>query len=670
MSIALICGVLVAAIGLAVIKANPRRRANQAFALVSAVGIVWLSIVSAQMSARNVTTFMRANAITSPFVPWALALLHSSLLFPTEPWRRLFHRALPWLVIALALIPLCFAPSFVSPVIGSSQWQRGFAYAIHSIVLGLASLSVVILAARELHRQVGIRRLESLLLVITLGVGSLVCLALITAGNFFQGVQLKLLGLFVVFLTYGLIGWSITVQKIYDVRQILRRVGHCALVVAFLSAVLVGTWQVLKHRISNPADLLVSAAVASLAALWLEAKSSDWFDLNGKSKLRQLRQSIIHLSKAELLIEGFISKLQVLLRAECDSTFVNFLLDVGDSYADDRVSLLKSRLIQLRRCESGWITPENLQRGSGKLEGDELGQFLKAQSIGLLLCVPRGNPTPSMVVTFGTKTSECPFTYPEVERMLSIVELVDNILTHSRVAMQAALKTRIEYLAVMSRGLAHDLKNLITPVSSFLVHMEGRFPVTSHEAEIYAAAQSSVREMTGYVRETLSFAERLEPRFEPVDVFKICDTARQVLTSRAATRQIVISVRSEPRALFINADGVLIGRVLTNLVSNAIDASVPGQAVVICSSHPRPGWIRLDVSDNGCGIPAENLGRIFDPYFTTKRFGDEVRGFGLGLTICQKIVLLHGGKLSAKSEVGRGTTMTVDLPLEQKPAIA
>jgi signal transduction histidine kinase len=117
-------------------------------------------------------------------------------------------------------------------------------------------------------------------------------------------------------------------------------------------------------------------------------------------------------------------------------------------------------------------------------------------------------------------------------------------------------------------------------------------------------------------------------------------------------------------------DRVLLERVLANLVSNAIDVSGPGQTVSISASHGQTGWLRLEVSDSGSGIAPENLTRIFDPYFTTKGFGQDVRGFGLGLTICQKIVLLHSGRISAKSQLGHGTTIAVDLPVDQNPTVA
>ena len=72
--------------------------------------------------------------------------------------------------------------------------------------------------------------------------------------------------------------------------------------------------------------------------------------------------------------------------------------------------------------------------------------------------------------------------------------------------------------------------------------------------------------------------------------------------------------------------------------------------------------VRIQVIDSGSGIPPEVRDRIFEPYFSTKKTGDSERGFGLGLAICRKIATLHGGTLTVASEVGRGTTFSLDLP--------
>ena len=102
-------------------------------------------------------------------------------------------------------------------------------------------------------------------------------------------------------------------------------------------------------------------------------------------------------------------------------------------------------------------------------------------------------------------------------------------------------------------------------------------------------------------------------------------------------------------------------------MNNALDASKTGQVIELSATAGPLGRVLIKVSDCGSGVPPENIARIFDPYFTTKQFGAEVRGFGLGLTICQKIVHLHHGTISVSSRPNRGTTFTIDLPISPAP---
>src|SRR5262249_42830009 len=102
-------------------------------------------------------------------------------------------------------------------------------------------------------------------------------------------------------------------------------------------------------------------------------------------------------------------------------------------------------------------------------------------------------------------------------------------------------------------------------------------------------------------------------------------------------------------------------QIFINLLMNAaqaIDEGAPRtQSISVRSSTDPRGWALVEIRDTGCGIPPEELTKIFNPFFTTKR-----EGMGLGLSICQRIVTSWGGSISAESEVGRGTTFRVALP--------
>jgi signal transduction histidine kinase len=114
-----------------------------------------------------------------------------------------------------------------------------------------------------------------------------------------------------------------------------------------------------------------------------------------------------------------------------------------------------------------------------------------------------------------------------------------------------------------------------------------------------------------------------------------------------------------------------IGQVILNMVINAAHAIEDGvkqgraeKGVITIVTRRREGWAEIQISDTGSGIPEEIRHRIFDPFFTTKEVG---RGTGQGLAICYPVVVeKHGGRISFESEVGRGTTFTIGLPLGEQ----
>jgi len=119
----------------------------------------------------------------------------------------------------------------------------------------------------------------------------------------------------------------------------------------------------------------------------------------------------------------------------------------------------------------------------------------------------------------------------------------------------------------------------------------------------------------------------------------------------------------------VTADSSQIQSVLMNILLNALDATDPGGSVTVVSrlqaSPEKAGQkgVDLAVTDTGCGIPPENITKLFDPFFSTKEVG---QGTGLGLSVSYGIVERHGGAIRVKSEVGKGSTFTIWLPIEGK----
>jgi signal transduction histidine kinase len=234
------------------------------------------------------------------------------------------------------------------------------------------------------------------------------------------------------------------------------------------------------------------------------------------------------------------------------------------------------------------------------------------------------------------------------------------------------MNQELDLLGRMSRGMAHDLNNLITPVWTLLQLIgEGESP-EALRTELVPVAIKNIHTMRAYIKEALFFSENLRPDFQlgrlDALVLHVLDLARE---NRRKGKQIQFLVETGGETL-VEMDQILIQRLLTNVVSNAIDASPEGgvihvEIIRLVKTDAARDWLRVRIADHGSGIRPEHLDRIFQPYFTTKKTGDEERGFGLGLAICRKIASLHGGSLGVSSDLGKGTIFNIDLPNRQKP---
>ncbi len=668
----LLIAVFVVSVGIALFRSNPNRFANQVFtALVVVLGLELFFIHKAMDIGSRFPTdgisnplgWVRASASVKGFFPWLLWLLCESIIDPKNKWGVLWKSA-PWFSLSLGLALATLSESYISSDSLPNNVQRSPVYIVVGAIPIIACAFLIVRASLQMRCQIGIRRIELQFLVINIAASALLTLSLFALGNILRAPIFTRLSIFSLLGALVLTTWAITYHRIFEVRQVLLSLAQSALLVIFLACVFLFLQRISDVMLPPPLDFLISLGVSCSVAFWLDRNSRRWLGLGGEQLLLKMRRTVIELARTEPKSELLIERFESLLRESCRTNLVVLLFERGEVYESRHLAFAKQQPWHAALCELGWITPESLQRRRSTPALDELRDFLAKLSLGLIFTVPRGSPNPALLLAVGTKTNEAPFTYPEIERLQNIAELMDNILIRSRLNDQAVLQARIEYLALMSRGLAHDLKNLITPVSTFLVHTDGHYPKGSAEEEVHTAARRAMRVMTDYVREAMFFAERFKPNFDRVDPTQLLITVQSITNARAAHRSVTIEVDSAGSCSLV-ADGVLLQRLLANLVNNAIDASAVGQKISLRSSNVRPNEMRFEVSDEGAGIAPEIRSRIFDPYFTTKEFGDEVRGFGLGLTICQRIVDLHRGKIDVQTHLGMGTTVIIFLPLSQ-----
>ncbi len=156
----------------------------------------------------------------------------------------------------------------------------------------------------------------------------------------------------------------------------------------------------------------------------------------------------------------------------------------------------------------------------------------------------------------------------------------------------------------------------------------------------------------------LAFARFEEPVLKDCNINQVVE---EVLFSIEIPPKIEVKKELKESIPIILADPYQIQRVCFNLLSNAMSAMLEGGNLEIRTDKDKDGEnIVISIADTGEGIPEENIEKVFEPFFTTK-----ARGFGLGLSLCKKYVEAHSGRIEIESEVGKGTTLIVKLPINQ-----
>lgn len=648
---------------------NSRRLLNQSIALSSAIAAI--SFLFSYMAARTgsrgeispdpaLLSWLRLSAASSIYVAWSVWLM--AVVITTEP-RSLLKAALrswPQFAAASLLAILCMTNYYIPEHSTPEIPLRGKAYTVVQIGMGVFFAATLWHTSRGLKNLVGVKRIEAQFFLINSSTACLVMLLLNVASAKLGLPGLRQLGVGVIGIMFLLMVWALNYHRIFDARDIFISLGQRLGMLLFFATASLGLAeafeQLFDHALSHVLAVCLSGAGFFATDQWLRRR----LNLDAEKKLELPRAQIIAISKRWLDPEKLRTKLEFFLRELYQSQSAKIVLSRETKRAQGSQEQPKP---ELEICGTqGWVTQEHLQRLRPSRTTTEALKIMHRQSVAAIIAVPRGSTEPSLQLTLGPKLSLRPYTYPEILVLINLTELIDNLLINARLSIEAAKIERMESMTMMSRSLAHDLNNLTTPVSAYLVHMENKVPPGTVESEVYSAARHSIGVMQDYIRESLFFARKLSPEFKPFTVSEIFIAAIPLAQKRATKRQVSLET-SVPNLIPMNGDPVLIQRLLANLINNAIEASSPGDTVHISASLHRGTQVAITVADRGCGVQPENIRRIFEPYFTTKDTGDDVRGIGLGLAICQKIADLHGGEIEVKNLSPKGTAFTVILPL-------
>ncbi len=254
-----------------------------------------------------------------------------------------------------------------------------------------------------------------------------------------------------------------------------------------------------------------------------------------------------------------------------------------------------------------------------------------------------------------------------------LLVLMQDITSRREEAERRNRLDRLESLGLLARGFAHEFNNLLTVLLGNLSLAEMRLRTAIQLPELHTAKQATLQAQ-GLVQQLLTFARGGAPIKRPTQMGELVE---QFFLHHSRATRVEYRLDISPRLPTVALDPAQIRRLLGNLVRNAEQAQPNGGTITVrcvaadpgemfphevLTDHPTvPTGIVIEVDDHGEGIPPENLPHIFEPYFSTRKAENAT---GLGLTVCESIAKAHGGSLSIRSEVGKGTKVRLYLPVD------
>ena len=260
----------------------------------------------------------------------------------------------------------------------------------------------------------------------------------------------------------------------------------------------------------------------------------------------------------------------------------------------------------------------------------------------LLLFMSRANASSSEEVNVLKKKNEA---LEEINRKMQA-------LTHHQ---------RLETIGTMTASIAHDFNNLLTPIMGYSIMTMEMLPpdATDLQENLLEVYNASVKAKDIVTRLSELSKKGSEEKYSDVDIDETIQSALKV-TLPAKPKNVEVKARFGGEGTMIRADRTQISQLVMNIVLNAYDAMREKGGTIMVSTRRAGDEILMRFKDTGCGMDAETVTKIFDPFYTTKESG---KGTGLGLAIVAQIVETHGGRIYVDTEPGKGTEFRISLPV-------
>jgi two-component system NtrC family sensor kinase len=234
---------------------------------------------------------------------------------------------------------------------------------------------------------------------------------------------------------------------------------------------------------------------------------------------------------------------------------------------------------------------------------------------------------------------------------------------------QVEYSNKMASIGRLAAGVAHEINNPLAIINEKAGLIKDLFRLRKERASdeklmgLVDSVISSVERCATITRRLLSFTRHIEVNNKPLNLEEVIRDVLGFLGKEAEYRTITVSASVPEDIPQIESDPGRLQEVLLNVINNSLAAVEDGGRIDITASREDEERVSVAIADNGCGIPASDLHRVFEPFFSTKT---SKGGTGLGLSITSGLVQELGGTISVQSKVGKGTTFTIVLPVKTR----
>jgi two-component system sensor histidine kinase PilS (NtrC family) len=230
-----------------------------------------------------------------------------------------------------------------------------------------------------------------------------------------------------------------------------------------------------------------------------------------------------------------------------------------------------------------------------------------------------------------------------------------DITNLKRMQEQVVHAERLAALGRLAAGLAHEMRNPLGSISGSLEIIRDGANLDEDERRLIRINLTELERLADLVTQMLELARPRPPNHATVDVTQLTSDIVRALKTSSEAEELTFELNL-PDSLTLRADPDQMRQLLWNLLRNAVQASPPG-AVVRVRAKQKPSSVVFEIQDEGAGIPPDDIERVFEPFFSTKR-----GGIGMGLAICRQVVVGHRGDITVELVEPTGTLFRVELP--------